>query len=239
MEVYSYEKPVKYDFQKRKDSQEDENPSDEFKNKSTREVEKRVFSGRRARQNIRRLALVNFSNTEKSKFITLTFADTNKFDITNVEDTNKEFKKFIQRMRRRYGNFKYLAVIEYQDKNGRGAVHYHMLSDLPYIPNDELNKIWRNGFVKINQIKHIDNIGAYIVKYMGKESYDGRDYRLDGKKLYLTSKNLKRSMVFRGEYAKSIIRKLDLFNKKEVFTNEFDSEYHGKVIYREYNLKRN
>ena len=57
---------------------------------------------------------------------------------------------------------KYLAVIEFQE---RGAVHYHVLSDIPYIPQKELQDIWGHGFVYINAVKHVDNIGAYIVKY--------------------------------------------------------------------------
>ncbi|GAI10009.1 unnamed protein product, partial [marine sediment metagenome] len=43
-----------------------------------------------------------------------------------MDITNREFKKFIQRLRYQYGDFKYMAVIEFQD---RGAIHYHMISD--------------------------------------------------------------------------------------------------------------
>ena len=39
----------------------------------------------------------------------------------------------------------------------------------------------------INAIEHVDNIGAYILKYITK---DNNDKRLMGQKAYLTSRNL-------------------------------------------------
>lgn len=180
----------------------------------------------RTRNSVRRLVLANFDNN--SKFITLTFAE----NVQELESANKEFKKFIQRMRRRYGDFKYLAVIEFQK---RGAVHYHMICDLPYVKNKELAEMWRNGFVKINRIKHVDNVGAYIVKYMTKDLHDER---FAGKKAYLCSKNLDRPTVVRGEVAEEIYQTLGLEKEKEVFTNSYESEYLGMVVYKEYNRKR-
>jgi len=59
-----------------------------------------------------------------------------------------------------------LAVIQFQD---RGAIHYHMMSDLPYIPKAKLSKIWGNGFIKINDITNVDNVGAYLIGYMNKK----------------------------------------------------------------------
>lgn len=194
--------------------------------KSERENENRTKSSRSARNRVRRQVLANFN--EHSKFITLTFKD----NVTDVQIANKEFKKFIQRMRRRYSSFKYLAVIEFQE---RGAVHYHMMSDLPYIPNKQLNEIWRNGFVRINDIKHVDNVGAYMVKYMLK---DVNDDRLKGNKAYLSSRGLDKEKVFRGEEAKRIIELYGLEGKEKVFTNSYESEHHGQINYSEYNLKR-
>ena len=123
-------------------------------------------TNQRRRDKIRRLACMNFNNTY-DKFLTLTFAE----NMTNIEDTNYLFKKFIKKLKYNYNllNLKYLAVIEFQQ---RGAVHYHVLLNIPYIPHMELQELWGHGFVFINAISHVDNLGAYVLKYMTKDNKD-------------------------------------------------------------------
>lgn len=86
-------------------------------------------------------------------------------------------------MRKTYPEFKYVAVIEFQK---RGAIHYHMISDLPYVPAQYIANKWKQGNIKINKIKHVDNVGAYVTKYMTE---DMDDKRLQGKKAYNHSQN--------------------------------------------------
>ena len=138
------------------------------------------------RKSVRQLAAMNFDNS--SKFVTLTFRSVT-CDYKNVKLCNKAFTAFIKRLKYRYPDLKYLAVIEFQDKNGRGAVHYHMLCNLPYIKKKELSDIWSYGFVKINAIDKVDHVGAYISKYM-TENLD--DERLCGLKAYQYSRNLEK-----------------------------------------------
>lgn len=69
---------------------------------------------------------------------------TSEENITDIKIANVEFKKFIQRLKWSREDFKYLAVIQFQE---RGAIHYHMLANLDYIPKAKLNKIWGKGFV--------------------------------------------------------------------------------------------
>lgn len=138
------------------------------------------------RKAVRQLAACNFDNT--SKFVTLTFGNVS-WDITDVRLCNKAFTKFIMRLKYRYHDLKYLAVVEFQDANGRGAVHYHMLCNLPFIKKSELAKIWGHGFIKINAIDKVDHVGAYISKYMA-ENLD--DERLCGLKAYQYSRNLEK-----------------------------------------------
>lgn len=137
-------------------------------------------TNQRRRDMIRRLACCNFNN-KYDKFLTLTFSE-NK---TDIQECNLLFKAFIRKLKNKYNNnLKYLAVIEFQK---RGAVHYHVLLTIPYVPQNELQELWGNGFVFINAIEHVDNIGAYILKYITK---DNKDKRLMGQKAYLTSRNL-------------------------------------------------
>ena len=125
-----------------------------------------------------------------------------------------------------------MAVIQFQE---RGAVHYHMLSDLPYIPKNEFFKIWGKGFVKINDIKNVDNVGAYIIGYMNKKI---DDKRLLKNKSYLISKNLNKAKELFGHKAIKCMDKNDLWNKEPVYFNSYIAERYGRITYKEFNLKR-
>lgn len=180
----------------------------------------------RTRNNVRRLALANFDNG--SKFVTFTFAE----NIKDIAVANQEWKRFIMRLRYKYGKFKYMAVLEFQK---RGAVHYHCIWDLPYIKKSELSELWGQGFIKVNRIEHVDNVGAYIVKYMTK---DLMDERFVGSKAYQCSKGLDRPIVLRDEELETVWQLYDLEHKKTAFESSYTSEHHGLIVYREYNLKR-
>lgn len=164
---------------------------------------------KRARTDIRRLVQANNAQwfdsrgkPYKSVFMTLTFAE----NIQDFDTANHEFKLFIMRLgnlvgsRKNQNCLKYIVVPEFQK---RGAIHYHVVFfNLRYIPAKTIHEIWRNGFIKINAIEQIDNVGAYICKYLGK---DLDDDRLRGKKSYFSS---------RGLY-KPIVVKLDLATDKD------------------------
>lgn len=113
--------------------------------------------------------------------------------------------------------------------------HYHMVSDLPYIPKAQLAEIWRNGFVKINDIRHVDNVGAYIVKYMTKEI---NEPLLRGRKTFFPSRGLIRPEEIGGDTGEAIAEDLKAQKKCPVFTNEYETEMQGACHYAEYNLKR-
>lgn len=242
IEIYEYAFPPKPKIQREKDDFNPFNYDDtELHIKVDRVNERRLQTTRDARNTAKRIALNNFG--ENDAFVTLTFAE-------NMQDLNKaddEFKKFIKRFKYHYelDDLKYIAVRELQQ---RGAIHYHMLMDFKkpsWVENKQqlqqlerdFADVWKNGFVDIEFMNHVDNVGAYIIKYMTKnisiELYKG-------KKMYLCSRgNLERPKIYRGIEAEKIIELYQLKDKKEVFTNSYESEYQGLTIYKEYNLKRN
>lgn len=184
------------------------------------------------RDTIRRLITQNFTQNH-SKFITLTFAH----NITDVKEANHEYKKFIQRLKVRYPELKYVSIIEFQKQ---GRVHYHMICNLPYIKSKELSNIWGNGFIKINSIDKVDNIGAYVVKYMTKENIDDR---LQGLKAYNCSKGLERPTEIKTwqdgeELTKQIFDKYQLDKIKPVYEQEYTSQEAGIILYKQFNLNR-
>lgn len=193
-------------------------------------------TNQRRRDTIRRLACCNFDN-KYDKFLTLTFAD-NK---TDVQECNLLFKAFIRKLRevKHISNLKYLAVIEFQK---RGAVHYHVLLNIPYIPQNDLQDLWGHGFVYINAIEHVDNIGAYLVKYMTK---DNKDTRLRGQKAYLFSRNLNKPEKVINHNFKDfdimegkILNKYNLNKIQPIYVSNFDTDKLGHCEYKQYNLKR-
>lgn len=225
VEVYEYEKFPKLPSQKKAEKKlRDLKKYEDLEFDNT--LTDRQNNQHRSRNQFRRLITANFDSN--SKFITLTFAE----NLQCVRTANNEFKKFIQRMRYRYGNFKYANVIQFQK---RGAIHYHMMSNLPYIPQKELMKIWGHGIVGINRIDHVDNVGAYMMPYMSKDMHDSR---LMGEKSYMTSKNLIRPKEVIGDEAEELIKELKLDDKKTVYNSHYTTEHLGHALYRQFNLKR-
>jgi wyosine [tRNA(Phe)-imidazoG37] synthetase (radical SAM superfamily) len=90
------------------------------------------------------------------------------FDIEKIQDldfTHKEFKKFIQRMNRRYEDFIYLATFSRQEN---GTWHYHMITNM--IMDESVNNIqniWGNGSCEcknMNSGDYYTNVKRCIVK---------------------------------------------------------------------------
>jgi len=200
-----------------------------------------LFNGRTRRANFRRLVTTNFSSCN---FITLTFRDSEKegFDITDIASCNLAFDKFMKRLRRAFPtDFKFLVVVEFQK---RGAVHYHMLADLglEFLGEEHTrwyeryfqSRYWKHGFVDIKAVDHVDNLGAYISKYMSKDMDD----RLKGKKAYRASGNLDRPIVFKGDDTGREIIDTYFEKNEEAYTSSYTSDYLGIINYYQYNLTR-
>lgn len=194
----------------------------------------RMKVSNRARKTVRRLINANIGQYGvqfTTKFLTLTFAD----NIIDPKEANYEFKKFIKRMNyevfnTKQGNLRYVAVIEFTKK---GRVHYHLvLFNIPYVKSKELEKIWSNGFIKINKINHVDNVGAYVTKYMTKDND-----KLIGNKSYFSSRNLIKPVeITERKKVENLANSLP----EEILAYEtnFDNDYVGSIRYRQYNIKR-
>jgi len=237
VEVFNYEKPVILNRTKNyrthlNDSPERKTEREAEKAKRREEYKKRaVITGI---NNIKRLVDCNFS-VERSKFITLTFNDKNNFDIKNLSETHQEFKKFIQRLKRYYLKLKYVAVPEFQDKNGRGAVHYHMICNIPYTPKEKIADIWQYGFISIKDIKMVNSVGAYLAKYMSKNASDPR---YDKNKKVLRSKYLDKPNILYGEKADAFLTKHNLYETPPNHVSSYSHEMSGKITVSNFNLRK-
>lgn len=190
----------------------------------------------RAKRDLRRLINANHGQYGKeftSKFLTLTFGD----NVTDMELANYEFEKFIKRLNylvfgNKKANLKYNSVVEFQE---RGAIHYHVIIyNIPYVKHDIIEKTWGNGWIWINKIDNVDNVGAYVTEYMGK---DLEDERLQGKKSYFSSRGLFKPIEITDKKIVETVAAALPFEKLK-YSSQFDNDYLGTISYEQYNLKK-
>ena len=194
--------------------------------KRSSDNEKRSDNINKSKINLRRL--INANVTSNDLFVTLTYAE----NMTDVNQAKHDFKMFVKAMKRKGYLLKYVYVVEFQK---RGAIHFHViLFDMKYISNDELASVWKKGFVRINRIDKVDNVGAYVVKYMQKDLMDSR---LIGKDLYGRSRGLNEPIEIKDSQEVAVLESV-LNDKSLVYQNIRSSVYHGAIQYKQYNLMR-
>lgn len=118
--------------------------------------------------NIRALVNTNVTDAACVRWVTLTYAE----NMTDTERLHIDYHAFWKRFwrwckSRGYSVPEYISVIEPQ---GRGAWHVHAFfiwpDQAPFVPNDELASLWRQGFVTVKALQDCDNIGAYFSAYL-------------------------------------------------------------------------
>ena len=191
----------------------------------------------RSKLECQRLAKANME--EWKSFITLTF----KENVTDIRFANKRLRFFIDKVKRVYNNFKYICIPEFQK---RGAVHYHLLTNIgindeKLVFEQENNKrfkhikYWLDGFTSVEPLKgDVKKIIGYIAKYMTKDI----DNRLFNCHRYFYSRNLNKPIISYLDLSKeenlNYINTL-LSNKKIIYKNEYLNSYSkDKVQFIEY-----
>lgn len=191
------------------------------------DVEKnRKDTARRRYQAIIDRANSNF-DVDYAKFVTLTYAE----NMQDIEQAAVDLNRWLMKVRRKCGKVRYLWVMEFQK---RGAIHYHLLLDYqPIIPWQWLQDSWPHGDAGIKAIRHVDNVGAYIAKYMAKLD----DRRLDGHRAFGCSRNMVEPEIITGLEAVKIARYLEE-RHSPAYVAAYTGEYVGEVQQSSYNLKR-
>ena len=125
---------------------------------------------RKTFKKLRYLINENFRGKPNELFCTLTFARDERGWRPSVNDNeymNKCWRKFLRKMRKMYGNVEFIRVLEPHED---GHAHYHALFRFDefskiYIPNVLLRELWGMGYVSVESLKGVDNIGAYLSAY--------------------------------------------------------------------------
>ena len=174
------------------------------------------------------------SKSESLKFVTLTFAG----NMSNPRKANKYYTLFIKRLD--YFLFplgerslKYVTILEFQK---RGALHYHSIFfNLPYLSWKKLNTLWGKGFVFIQRVDRIKDLGHYVTKDMVKSFDDPRLYK---QKRYFRSDGLHEPQIIYGredcDYVSAVIPP-----GTKVFHRSYETDYLGLCNYSHYVLKKN
>lgn len=145
------------------------------KKSSKRSEEYKQRSRHRAINNIVRLIDANFDAS--SYFLTFTFDPerTKPFDRDYVQYSIRDF---IKRVKVRYGEFRYLYVLE---KHKSGAYHIHMVCNLYGARQKTIERLWRHrGWVKKIKLYEGVRAGLYLAKYLHKASADLQEEKSTG-----------------------------------------------------------
>lgn len=229
VEIYEYEKTM---F-KGKSSSGGRHHTDSENTEKNREI-----TLNRARKDIRRIINSNVGKyDEMAKFITLTFAD----NVTDVKVANYEFLKYVKRLN--YDIFgskkailKYTVVPEVQK---RGSIHYHcVFYNMPYVKHAKLLELWnvgdevKKGSLNVKKIEHVDNIGAYVCKYLTKDTSSV----FEGKKCYFNARGLyKPEEIYKEKEVTSFSEELTTsYNFKLTYNSIYTNDYTGKIEYMQY-----
>lgn len=240
IEIYYYEKGYLKDYTKFDSGVEGGRKADYISDDYENNRDKVL---KRAKRDLRRLINANhgqYGQEFTSKFLTLTFKD----NITDLTPANYEFKKFMKRLNyaifdTKKMNLKYNVVVEFQK---RGAIHYHVIIyNIPYTRQKVIQEIWGNGFVWINKIDNVDNVGAYVAEYLGdREKEQGHnlgDDRLRGRKSYFSSRDLFQPVeITDKKKVEALAEALPV--QKIVYSAQFDNEHLGHITYIQYNLNK-
>lgn len=191
----------------------------------------------RSKLQCQRLAKCNAD--EWKTFITLTFAE----NITDIAFANKKFRYFIDKVQRKFKQLKYICIPEFQK---RGAVHYHLLTNIPLentdliytqIDNEKFKhiKYWNEGFTKVDSLNNdIKKIVGYVSKYMTKDIDD----RLYNRHRYFYSRNLIKPQINYLDLDDIKHREFfeNLLNKKAlIYTNQYQNSYNDDhIVFKEY-----
>jgi hypothetical protein len=189
-------------------------PAKEQREKESQEsVARRV--NHRARKQIRRIVNTN----DFRAMHTLTFAPPGrghekKYDILSIDEQSDYdmvracFKRFIQRAVRAYGStFAYLVVFELHDSEQtsdckRGTWHVHLATSTDRVLRECIAWKWQHGMTDYQDYRYdtkgnvrdeeIQNPGAYMAEYIGKDGAQFGQKELINKRRYTTSRCTKR-----------------------------------------------
>jgi hypothetical protein len=140
-----------------------------FQHKESRINDKASVAQSLAR--LRELINCNLTNPNNALWVTLTYAENITTD--NTVRLYEDYRRFWQRFcyylnKQGHPKAEYLIAAE---PTAKSVWHLHCLfcfpTKAPFIPNEDMARIWKQGFTKTQSLKGIDNVGLYLTAYLG------------------------------------------------------------------------
>ena len=155
-------------------------------------------STKQTMKKLRRLVAHNFTGGINQLWITLTYRD----HITEPAIVYMDFKAIIRRIRNQFGKVDYITVIEPQ-ASGRWHLHVLLKNDSELtIPNNDLAKMWGQGFTKTKRLRIADRVGNYLIAYLSNLQIGDEDSQnksiVKGARLYMYPKGIRIYRTSRG-----------------------------------------
>lgn len=168
----------------------------EFNHYSDRSVNK--YNIYKALTQCRNKINANFQD-DYTLFITLTYSPYNDgelnekflrpYPMNNYGLLTSDMHSFMRRMNYHYNIEKYLYTLEPQHNCNW---HSHLLisngKKYPYIPNNEINELWRYGYTSTERVHSVNNLGLYLTCYQSDidvselpEDYDLSQFNVEEK----------------------------------------------------------
>ena len=138
--------------------------------KEYKHIENRSESYNSLRQTFKKIRYLinnNFTGRKNELFVTLTYAE----NMTDTKRLYTDMKKYMKKLRYKYNDVSDIDFLSVVEPQGRGAWHIHVLLRFNalssvFVPSHELAELWGHGFIKIERIQNVDNIGAYLSAYL-------------------------------------------------------------------------
>lgn len=221
----------------------------------------------------------NFTGARNELFITLTYGKELgvRPKLSDSAEIQSSFQVFIKRLKRRYNgkvdritkkqrDFSSIDHFYVVEPHADGHAHIHVLlrfNDLKqvFIPAKELELLWGRGFVKIQSLDNVDNVGAYVTAYLSdmpleeaeSSGVNGEIVEKKGKKyvkgarlhyypanfnLYRKSSGIKmpESKMIKYSEAKKIVSSGKLTVSRDYFVESGD--FSNEIKYEQYNLRK-
>lgn len=156
-------------------------------------------STKQTMKKLRRIIAHNFTGGKNQLWITLTYRD----HVTETAIVYRDFKAFIRRIRNQFGKVDYITVIEPQ-ASGRWHLHVLLKNDSELtIPNNDLAKMWGQGFTKTKRLRRADRVGNYLIAYLsnlqiGDDEGSQNKAIIKGARLYMYPKGIRVYRTSRG-----------------------------------------
>lgn len=217
---------------------------------------------------LRSLINTNFTGASNELFITLTYrGELQTDDPKRVYD---DFRKFMQRLKYKYRDTSTIDYINVLEPHKSGNFHMHVLMKFNelssvYIKNEDLSNVWRNGYVSVQSISKVDNVGAYVSAYLTdieappgaqgemveeKTTFDGEKKKIlkggrlhfypTGTRIYRSSKGIKKPEIEEMTYRQAR-KKIGADTPISVYgvqLRDDEKHFNNTIIKEQYNTKR-